>query len=451
MEEQKLNFFNEKIQQQLILDIKKRKRSKIKAIIKQLHPSEIALFISFLETREEIFYFFFCCTKNLQATILVELPDSSREKFFQYLSPHLIASLIVTLHSDKATELLRDIPIEKLEAVLALLPNRSRMQVTELLKYEDETAGGMMLKEFVAVLGERSVKQAIEEIKKLKTGIKINYLYIVDEEGRYLGYVSLSQLVLAESRQKINQLLETDSKIISNHLDQEEVANHFTNYDLLEAPVVNQRGVLVGIIQVDSVLNVMREEASEDILLLSGISSEESFDTSIWTSFYQRSLWLFINVLTAGLSALVINLFEETLERVLILAMFLPIVLSVGGSAGIQTTVLTIRKLSLNEITPINAMKNFRKELFINLLNALFLNVVVFSMSYIITQNLLLSGLMGIALGMNIVIASFIGSWTPYLLKRLNVDPAIASNIIVTTCTDTIGLFLLFGLSYLFL
>ncbi|MBL0265647.1 MAG: magnesium transporter [Leptospiraceae bacterium] len=273
---------------------------------------------------------------------------------------------------------------------------------------------------------------------------------MIDQKGIVKGHLQLKDLLLSHHKNKISKIMKP-VQTIHYSMDQEEVARFFRKYDVVSAPVVDDEGKMIGRITVDDVLDVVEAEASEDILRLGGLSEDEKLKTSIWDSVKRRIIWLALNLFTAMMVSTVVSLFEGTIQRLVVLASLMPIVAGMGGNAGTQAITIVVRNLATGELTLYNWYVAVRKELIIGILNGLVLGSIVFTMTYLVKSNLTLSFVIGFAMLANMIVAGLIGSIVPLVLKFFKIDPAIASSIFVTACTDTFGFFCFLGLATLFL
>jgi magnesium transporter len=432
--------------------IDKRKLDKIKLFVSDLYSADIAYFIDQLDNEDAVFVFHLL-EPETQGEVFLEMEDSVRARILETLTPENLISIIKEQESDIATDILAHIDPGNISHILSHLPLIERRQITELLSYAENTAGSLMAKEFVEVLEKDTVKKAIQTIRDISRYTDDIYMvFIVDEEGIYKGHIDLRKLILAKPQTKLSRIMETELLPIPHDMDQEDIANFFTRYDFISAPVVDSRGVLVGRITVDDILDVIQQEASEDILRMGGVSGDETLGTPIRVASSKRILWLSINLATAFLASFVVSLFSQTIEKVVILAALMPIVAGMGGNAATQTMALIIRNIALGEITFITGWRAIRREFVLGMLNGLGLGILTGGVTYLFTNNKpALSLVMGMAVFTNMIVAATFGAVVPILLKKFKVDPAIASAIFVTTFTDVLGFMTFLGLATIFL
>ncbi len=418
-------------------------------LLKEKYPADVAHLLERLDFHEgrRVFLLF---DPEYQGEVLHEIEDNLRERYLEdILEPDRVAQIIVEQNSDEAADLLDEIDIEVVSEILSHVPHDDRVKVTELLSYPENTAGGMMAKEFVAVRDDETVKKAIGSLRKMSRETdEILNVYVVDKLGRYKGHVRLDRLILARPQTKVKRIMETELLPIPVLTDQEEVAIYFTRYDFITAPVVDEAGTLVGRITVDDVLEVIEEEATEDIQRMSGVSGEETLSSPILKSSLQRIVWLGLNLVTAFLSAAVIGLFETTIEKKVILSALMPIVAGMGGNAGAQSMALVIRNIALGELNPGSTGRTLRREARIGLSNGVSIGVLTGLAVWLLVGELGLGVVICLALLFNLRVAATSGTLVPILLRRVGIDPAIGSSILVTTCTDVMGFLAFLGCAY---
>ena len=432
--------------------IANRDTEKIQLFLSKLYSADIAYFIDQLED-ENASFVFNLVDPEVQGEALLEMEESVRNRILAALSPENLITIIKEQESDIATDILANIEPGTISHVLSHLPLIERRRITELLSYPENTAGALMAKEFVEVLETDTVKKAIQTIRNISHYTDDIYMvFIVDGEGKYKGHIDLRKLILARPQTKLSKIMETELLPIPHDMDQEEVANFFTRYDFISAPVVDSRGVMVGRITVDDILDVVQQEASEDILRMGGVSGDETLGTPIPRASVKRMLWLSFNLVTAFAASLVVSFFSDTIAQVVILAALMPIVAGMGGNAATQTMALIIRNIAIGELTFINAWRAIRREFILGIFNGLGLGVLTGGVLYFFTSNKpALAMVIGLAIFTNMIVAASFGAMIPLVLKKIKVDPAIASAIFVTTFTDILGFMTFLGLATAFL
>ncbi len=433
--------------------LREKKFDDLKPYLRELYAADISDFLGELDPDEALAVFLELGTQ-IQGEVLLELEERERQELLRLMEPRRIARIIKEMQSDQARDLVAALPRASLSQVLNRLPLEERIVITELLSYPDNTAGSIMAKEFVAVQDKDTVQKAIQTIRSISRETDDIYtVYVLDDEGRYRGHISLQKLILTSPRARLKKLIEEDLVAVPVDMDQEEVANLFTKYNMISAPVVDSDGLMLGRITVDDILTVVREEASEDILHLGGVSADETLSTPLHISSGRRMLWLAVNLVTAFLAASVVRMFQGTIEKLVLLASLMPIVAGMGGNGASQTMAVIIRSIALGDLTPARAGRAFFREVLIGVANGTALGVVTGCAVYLITEDkhtaLLVAPIITAAMLINMIVAAVAGTGVPLILRRFNIDPAIASSIFVTTFTDVMGFFSLLGLAWL--
>jgi len=426
-------------------------RSMILNILVGNHPADIAKIIANLSDDNDAYVFSLLDT-DTASDVLVEFDDHTREKLVSELKHERLSELVDEMDSDDATDLVAELPEDVAERVLESIDEEDSEEVKELLRHEEDSAGGIMALEFVSVSEDMTVDGAIREIRKKAEEVEEVYnVYVVDKEGKLIGVLPLKKLILAHGEQSVQNLMNKDVVSVPTDMDQEEVAKVFRHYNLVSVPVVDSEGKLVGRITVDDVVDVMEEEASEDILRMGGVDEEDRVFSSPLHSIKMRLPWLFVNLFTAVLAASIVALFQDAIDRVVALAVLMPIVAGMGGNAGTQTLTVIVRGLAVGELTFARTRKALMKELLVGLGNGFSLGAVTSLLAYLWGKNPFLGVILGMAMVTNMFVAAAAGTLIPILLKWLKIDPALASGVFVTTLTDVCGFFSFLGLATLFI
>lgn len=378
---------------------------------------------------------------------LTHLGEAVRVDVLDLLSPEEVARALTELDSDDALYVVEDLDEEKREAVLARLPTSERKLVEEGLTFPEYSAGRLMQREMVAVPMFWTVGKTIDFLRESEDLPEDFYLIImVDPRFRPVGGALLSRILRSRRSIKLADLMDEDLRVIPADMDQEEVGFLFRQYSLVSAPVVDENGRLLGVITVDDVVDVIQEENEEDLLKLGGVQEEDRTST-VWETTRRRSTWLGVNLLTAVLASAVIGLFETTIAEIVALAVLMPIVASMGGNAGTQTLTVTVRGLATKEISGRNARRLIMKELAVGLLNGVIFALVGAAVAWAWFGDPILGGIIGLAMVITLIVAALSGGLIPMALTRLNIDPAIASGVFLTTVTDVVGFFTFLGLA----
>ena len=438
-----LSIFSDKIK---VSDIKF-----INQTLEDLHPSDVANLIENLssETRAkllEIEEF------DIDPEIFVEINESIQTEILQLLSNDSIAKIIKRLESDNAISIIENLNQEKKNLVLDKLPPKDRFLLEEGLSYPEDSAARIMQREFTAVPSDWSVGQTIDYLRESKDlPEEFLEIFIVDNDFKPVGIVPSSRVLRTPREKKMNTIMREMPVLISVNMDKEEVGHTFENYNLVSAGVVNKNNKLVGMITADDVVTVVQEEAEEDVLRLAGVGDEEITD-SVLIKTKRRFNWLLLNLFTALLATWVISLFGASIEQMVALAFLMPIVASMGGNAGMQTLAVTIRAIATKELSSGNFNKIVGKEFLIGILNGIIFAIITAIIVQFWFQELKLSLLIGISMVLNMIVAGLFGILVPVSLKKVNIDPALASSVFVTTITDVIGFLSFLGIgSYFFL
>jgi len=382
------------------------------------------------------------------ADMLEEMEDEDVFEIANTMTTDRLVEIVDEMEPDEAADLLGDITPEQAEEVLSQIDEAE--EVRYLLEHPDETAGGVMTAMDVRIQQDMTVDEAIWHLRHLSPESEtVYYLFVRDAEDHLVGVVSLRDLVIAKPGTLIKGIMDKDPVSVKVDADQEEAARLMQRYDLLALPVVDETNKLVGIITYDDLLDVLEDEATEDIYRLGGIPKEQPADVRLSSAMKTRLPWLVLNLLTALISATVLSVFENTIAQVAVLAAFFPVVAGVSGSAATQTLTVTVRGLALGDIAPKEGFKALGRELLLGLVNGLSIGVIVTLIALAWQGTPLLGLVVGTATLLNMICAGLAGVLVPMLMQKLNFDPALASPILVTTTTDTLGYFFYLGLATL--
>lgn len=416
--------------------------------LKEMHPSDIAEDIEdrdLSEIRQVLREF----SDEQVAEILTELPQEIQTDLMENMRLERVSEIIPEMYSDDAADALGQVSPARLQDILNKLPDDEVEEISTLLEYEEDTAGGIMRKEVNAVLTSMALSEAREAIRRDQDYDQDNaiYIYAVDDNGRLQGVLKLRDLLFRDLRLKVADVMIADVRSVSVSADQEEIANIFQKYNYLALPVVDDFGKLVGLVTSDDVIDVIQEEATEDMQRMVGLSGEEMVTTPWRRSVSNRLPWLYVNLATAFLAAWVISIFESTISKYTVLAVFLPIIGGMGGNAGAQTLTIVVRSLALGEIEDNEWRRVLTKEMIIGTVTGLAIGVVVGAISWLWQGSWLIGIIVFTAMMLNMVAAALAGVLVPIGLRAVKVDPALASSIMVTTVTDVVGFFLFLSLA----
>ena len=378
---------------------------------------------------------------DVRAQIIKGLDTDTRTTFFKIYQSKEISEVINLLDSDDAADILNEMPIKNREQVMAGLDSVLHSQVVDLLRYDENVAGGLMAKELIKARSHWSVVQCVEEIRKQAENVtKFYTVFVVDDNDKLLGKVSLQELVISDANKLVADIYEQDIVAVETYMPDTEVAEIMKKYDLESVPVINVQGQLVGRITIDDIVDVITEQAEEDRQLMSGITEDVQEDDTVWRNARARLPWLLIGIFGGMLSARFMGVFEAELARVTAIAFFVPLIQATGGNVGIQSSSLVVQSLSSPKYMEEGLWQRLTKVLFVALLNGFFLSVIVFGANWLMFGNQRLSFIVSIALFSVVVFASLVGTITPLILDRFGFNPAVASGPFITTINDLLGL-----------
>ena len=420
------------------------------AYLRGLHPADSAEVLADLEPEEQAHIASLLGPEEL-AGILEQLDEEEMVEVAEHLDVETLADVLDAMEPDMAADLLGEIEDENV--VNELLEEMEESdEVQPLLEFEEDTAGGIMNSVPPCLRRWMTVAEAFRFIRENYHDVnELFYLYVLDRHGVLIGVINLRALILAEPEQTIEEIMNRDVISVDATADQEEVAQILARYDLLAVPVVDAEHRLVGVITVDDVVDVIEEEATEDIYRLAQVGEEASIHTSIWQAIRNRLPWLMVNLGTAFLASWVVSQFESTIAQVAVLAAFMPIVAGEGGNAGTQTMTIMVRSIALGELSPRDTWFALWHEFRTGFLNGLVLGILVGLIAWAWQGSPVLGLVIALAMWGNLIVAATVGVLVPMVLKLVRVDPALASGIFVTTFTDVFGFTLFLGLATYFL
>ncbi|MGU9977302.1 MAG: magnesium transporter [Candidatus Oxydemutatoraceae bacterium WSBS_2016_MAG_OTU14] len=419
--------------------------------LEKLPPTEIARLLESLP-QEQKDILRGLISVEVKGKVLLELSDDVRNELISKTDQQELVEAVKDMEADDFADLSANLPRKVVNRVLSQLGHDDRKALEQVASYPVDTAGGLMNIDTVTITENITIATALRYLRTLeRLPEHTNFLYVVDDENNYLGRVRLAQLLTREPSIVIHDIMDKTLTPIPVNTSDKEVLNYFDDFDLTSAPVVDTDGKLLGRITIDDVLDHARHSARQVEFGAAGLASDESLFGSIRSSLRGRSMWLGINLLTALLASWTINLFDTTLEKTIALAVLLPVVASMGGIAGNQTMTLLIRGIATGQIAASNTIPLLKKELSISVINSLIWGAVVAVVSMAWFGSPLLGGIICIALIFNLVNATLVGFYTPFILNKLKIDPAIAGNVILTTITDIVGIFVFLGLGALLL
>ena len=417
---------------------------------KEMHPADAADIIEHLSItdRENLIKL---NNFKIDPEVFIELNESVQSEIIKFLSSDSIVSILKNLDSDDAIMVLENVDEKDKNTILSALPPKDRFALLEGLSYPEDSAARIMQREFTAIPSNWSVGQTIDYLRENKDlPEEFLEIFIVNENFKPIGSVPSSKVLRTPRETKMSSIMVDTLFLVPVDMDREEVGNLFENYNLNSACVVDKSEKLVGMITYDDILTVLKEEAEEDALRLAGVGDEEITDGVI-TKTKRRFNWLLLNLFTAFLATWCISLFGATIEQMVVLAFLMPIVASMGGNAGMQTLAVTVRSLATNDLTKNNFTQNILKEFNIGVLNGIIFAIISSLIVQLWFQDNQLSLIISISMVLTMIIAGLFGILIPVTLKRMNIDPAIASSVFVTTITDVIGFVSFLGVGAYFL
>ena len=446
--DKKLEFnFSQEYLDKIVDNIKNQNIDYINKELNKLHPSDSAEVISNLseQIREVLFNFEYF---DINPNIIVEFTDELQKEVLALLNPIKIKKIIQNLESDNAVHLVENLETAKCDEVLKLLDEKYKKFFIETLNlYHENSAGRIMQTEFASVPQQWSVGETIDYLRETKDlPSEFVLIFIVNENNNPVGSVSSSRVLTASREVKMKDIMIDNKFLIPADMDQEDVAYNFETYNLVSAGVVDNENKLIGMITADDIVTILKEETEEDTFRLAGVSEEDISDSAIDIT-KKRFIWLTLNLITAVIASLVIGLFDENIEKVVALAILMPIVASMGGNAATQTLTVTVRLLATKELISSNIRKIISKEFLVGFFNGIIFAFITAILILFWFNDKNLSILIGLAMIINMSIAGLFGILTPLTLDKFKIDPAIASSVFVTTITDVIGFLSFLGLA----
>jgi magnesium transporter len=420
-------------------------------LIGSLHPSEIARLLESLPQTERA-VIWEIVDDEISGDVLVELADEVRDGLIESMQTDEVVAALDGMEVDDLADLVADLPEALTQEVIKSLDQQDAERLHAVLSYDEESAGGLMNVDVVTVRPDVTLEVVLRYLRArgdIPDGT--DSIYVVNRENEYFGSLFLSRLLSLDPDQMVAEVMSTEIQPIPAHTPSEEVVWEFENRDLLSAPVVDENNRLVGRITVDDIVDVIRDEAEHSLMGAAGLDEEDDMFAPVVQSAQRRALWLGINLATAFLAASVVDLFQTTLDKIVLLAVLMPVVPSMGGVAGSQSLVVITRAMALGQIDKNNARGILRKELLVGLLNGLGWSLVVALFTYLWFGQWAVGAVIAGAMIINMAIAALAGFSVPLVLKRMRIDPALAGGVVLTTITDVVGYMAFLGLGALFL
>ncbi|THB73569.1 MAG: magnesium transporter [Gammaproteobacteria bacterium] len=426
--------------------------SPIRLMLNALHPAEIAHIIESLtpDKREIIWEL---VDPEFEGDVLLHVGDEVRASLIKKMETEDIISATEGMDLDDLADFMQDVPSSVYKAIIQSMDDQSRLRLETVMSFPEDTAGGLMNTDTIAIRPDVTLDVVMRYLRRQNEKIPENTdsLIVVDHHNKYLGTLSLADLVSNDPTLRVSEVYKQEPEGITATMQETQVAHIFTDHDLISAPVVNEQGILLGRITIDDVVDVIRDDAEHSLMSMAGLDEDNDMFAPVISSSMRRAVWLGVNLLTALMASAVIGVFEATLEKVVALAVLMPIVASMGGIAGSQTLTLVIRGLALGQIGFTNAKSLLIKEIAVSLLNGALWSIIVGCISIFWFGDIILGLIIGAAIIINLIIGAVSGIGIPLLLKQLHIDPALAGGVVLTTITDVIGFLAFLGLATIIL
>jgi magnesium transporter len=419
---------------------KEKNQESLGKLLDDMRPADVADLIEHLDQDERLFIFDLLKPEGA-GEVLLEMEAPLQERLLGDLDNKVIIEIIQELDSDDAADLVGDLPEERARAIIETVEESISQDLRRLLPYPEDSAGGIMALEFVAVNSESTIQEAIERIREKREEVEnVYYVFVVDDHQRLAGVVSLKSLLLEPPSRKVKEIM--NPQVVSAYVynDQEEVAHLVKKYDLVSIPVVDEHHRLVGRITHDDIIDVIEEEADEDIALMAGVIHQEIAEDSPIKISRARLPWLIVGLFGGILAAMVIHRFEASIEKVVALSFFFPVIMAMGGNTGTQAATVAVRGLATGDISVMNIGRRLWVELKVALFNGVICGILLSLIVGLWLSSLVLGTVVGVALVVIILTSGLVGASVPLMLKKLEIDPALATGPFVTTSNDIISL-----------
>ena len=444
---------NEELIKKAKLAVDNKNKTKIETIFSQLYPADMAELVAELSSQELKFIIPVISLEKL-AFSFSELDASTRNVLLNFLTPQQLKVVLNEMYSDDVADLLGELTIGQSKELLKLMKSKEAQQIQKLLGYDEESAGGIMTTEYLAVKDHKTVGAALDKIREIATRAEmIYYIYIINPNKELLGVISMRELLTADPQKKLKEIMHRKVIKVQVDVDQEEVANQMSKYDLLAIPVVNQHNQLLGVITVDDALDVIEEEATEDIYKMAATSEFEitAAEEGIWSGVFKRLPWLLILLFASMLSGTVIGTFSNSLSEVVALAFFIPTLTGTGGNAGTQSLAIVVRGIATGDLEQDKMFRHLFREVRVGATTALICGLVISLIAFFWQGTYFIGLVVGLAMFFTIITATLVGTAIPFVIDYLGADPAVAAGPFITTVIDVSGLFIYFSLAKLLL
>jgi len=431
--------------------VSKKNISSLESLLDDLHPADIADILESLPVQKRLVLWDLVRSEN-EGDILIEVSDSVRQTLIADMDSTELLAAAEQLDTDEIADIAPDLPEEVLKDLLENLDIQNRERLQSALSYPEDSVGSLMEFEITTIREDLTLKVVLNYLRKIKKLPKhTDKLFVVDKDGLILGALPLERIIVNPPITKVKNIMAKEIVLFKPEDLADEASNAFERYDLVTAPVVDENNKLVGRLTVEAVMDFIRQESDNEKFSMAGLREEEDIFSSIWKSVQNRWAWLAINLLTAFIASRVIGIFEGSIEKVVALAALMPIIASIGGNSGNQTTAMIVRALAIGQLTQSSIRSLLYKEISVALLNGLIWGSIVGLFVFYLYDNADLGFVMAGAMGLNLILAAIMGVLMPILMHRLGKDPAVGSSVLITAMTDSGGFFIFLGLATLVL
>ena len=421
----------------------------VASLLADMEPGDVAHLINASppETRDIIWPLL---ETEQEADVLNELPDDLRNQFLSDLQPEAVASIVRQLDDDDVADILHELPATVTDDVLEALTDSDRTRLTATLDFPDDVAGGLMSTDVLTIRADLTLDVVLRYLRRhIELPENTDSLMVTNREGHYVGLLPIRTLLVSDPHVSVREMMTTEREPLDVMTPDDEVARRFERNDWISAPVIDAEGKLLGRITIDDVVDVIREEADHSLAVMAGLGEGDTFARVAQTA-PRRTVWLAVNLLTAVLAAAVISAFQDTIEKVVALAVLMPIVASMGGIAGTQSLTVLIRAMAMGQVNNRTELWLVRREVYVAVLNGLLWSIVIAAMAVYWFDDPILGGIIAAAIMINLLTAGLAGAALPIILERLDIDPALAGGVVLTTITDVVGFFAFLGLAAYF-
>jgi len=421
----------------------------VASLLADMEPGDVAHLINASppETRDIIWPLL---ETEQEADVLNELPDDLRNQFLSDLQPEAVASIVRQLDDDDVADILHELPATVTDDVLEALTDSDRTRLTATLDFPDDVAGGLMSTDVLTIRADLTLDVVLRYLRRhIELPENTDSLMVTNREGHYVGLLPIRTLLVSDPHVSVREMMTTEREPLDVMTPDDEVARRFERNDWISAPVIDAEGKLLGRITIDDVVDVIREEADHSLAVMAGLGEGDTFARVAQTA-PRRTVWLAVNLITAVLAAAVISAFQGTIEKVVALAVLMPIVASMGGIAGTQSLTVLIRAMAMGQVNNRTELWLVRREVYVAVLNGLLWSIVIAAMAVYWFDDPILGGIIAAAIMINLLTAGLAGAALPIILERLDIDPALAGGVVLTTITDVVGFFAFLGLAAYF-